>query len=69
MSAALFQRHYFEHTLDWDFTNIWQWDDVKGHPVLQSVGVGANVNSGTHALVDPQADDLLTQQMRANLWL
>ncbi len=70
ISAALFQQHYFEHTMDWDFQNIWQWDSAKGQPVLQSVGVGAKMSGSHRNRTGHQADeDLLAQQMNANIWL
>lgn len=66
--VALFTQHYFEHTLGWDFDTVWQWNNAENRPELQSVGVGAVVNkvkaTSTHA-----SEDLLTQQIRANLWL
>jgi MoxR-like ATPase len=69
LSAALFRQHYFENTLDWNFSDVWQWDDVEGYPILQSVGVGSKVHGDQSLPTHPQIDDLLAQQMRANLWL
>ena len=33
LSAALFTQHYFEHSLGWDFTNVWQWNKKRNEPV------------------------------------
>lgn len=71
VSAALFNQHYFEHTLGWDFNKVWQWNSTLNRPQLQSVGVGAVVD-GFKSLSSNSngiTDDLLTQQIRANIWL
>ncbi|MBK7300024.1 MAG: AAA family ATPase [Moraxellaceae bacterium] len=68
ISAALFNQHYFEHTLGWDFDKVWQWNNTLNRPQLQSVGVGAVVNSVKQSQ-SASNDDLLTQQIRANIWL
>lgn len=65
LSAALFTQHYFEHTLDWNFTTVWRWNDQLKQPELRSVGVEV-------VQAEPEDDDmgdLLTQQLTANLWL
>lgn len=62
VAAALFNQRYFENTLDWDFETVWQWDDKKDRPALRSVGTGVAAQAANMT-------DLLTQQMRANLWL
>ena len=71
ISAALFTQHYFEHTLGWDFEKTWQWNNAENRPELQSVGVGAVVDGfkslSSHS--NSTTDDLLTQQIRANIWL
>lgn len=67
VSAVLFNQHYFENHLGWDFDKIWQWNDAENRPELQSVGVGAMVNSTVAA--QPNTEDLLTQQMQNNIWL
>jgi MoxR-like ATPase len=70
ISAALWNQRTFEHTLGWDFNNVWQWDDQKDHPVLRSVGVHAKTQT-PKPTTTPQTNtvDLLTQQIRANIWL
>jgi MoxR-like ATPase len=67
VSAALFNQHYFEHTLGWDFDTVWQWNSTLNRPQLQSVGVGATVKPV--AASQANTDDLLTQQIRTNIWL
>ncbi len=68
LSAALFTQHYFEHTLDWDFKNVWQWNDAENQPELRVVGVDAEKSQHLKA-VSGDTGDLLTQQLTANLWL
>jgi MoxR-like ATPase len=67
--AALFKQRYFEHTLGWDFANVWRWDDANGRPALRSVGVGSLSQQAKPASQKINMTDLLTQQMRANIWL
>jgi len=73
VSENLFKQRYFENTLGWNFDNVWMWDHEKDHPVLRQVGVRADTNSITAAdnAASAQANtaDLLTQQIRANIWL
>lgn len=69
ISAALFTQHYFENHLGWDFENTWQWNNAENRPELQSVGVGAVVNGVKKASTNSTTGDLLTQQIRANMWL
>ena len=67
VSAVLFNQHYFENNLGWDFDTVWQWNNKDNRPQLQSVGVGATVK--TVAPTQASTDDLLTQQISANIWL
>lgn len=60
--SELFKQRYFNCTLDWDFETVWQWDDVNDRPALRSVGLGTTQRKAN-------TTDLLTQQMRANIWL
>lgn len=68
VAAALFKQRYFENTLGWDFDNIWYWDDKEDRPALRSVGVGSAPKAAAQPANGPTTD-LLTQQIRANLWL
>ena len=67
--ASAYNQHYFEHTLGWDFDTVWQWNTAENRPELQSVGVGAVVDGVKKASTNSTTDDLLTQQIRANIWL
>lgn len=68
LSAKIFTQHYFEHTLGWDFTDVWQWSDAENQPELRSVGADA-VKQQSRQAVSNDIGDLLTQQLTANLWL
>ena len=70
VAAELFNKQrFFEHTLNWDFDNVWQWDDKEDRPALRSVGVGATSQQAQPAAQQPNMVDLLTQQISANIWL
>ena len=73
VSAILFKQRYFENTLNWDFDTVWMWDEQKNHPVLRQVGVQADTSGTTEekkaVSAQTNTDDLLTQQIRANIWL
>lgn len=72
VAAASFNQYYFAHTLGWDFDSVWTWNDQTGLPALRQVGVGAAAASTAIAsatLAGTKQADLLTQQLRANLWL
>ena len=69
ISAHLFKQRYFENTLGWDFDTVWMWDHEKDHPVLRQVGVRADTSGTPAAPAQANTADLLTQQIRANIWL
>jgi MoxR-like ATPase len=69
VAAALFKQRYFEHTLGWDFDTVWHWDDANDRPALRSFGVGVTSQQAKPASQTINMTDLLTQQMRANIWL
>ena len=68
VAAALFKQRYFEHTLGWDFDTVWQWNDKEDRPALRSVGLGTSSQQVSPAAQESNMMDLLTQQMRANIW-
>lgn len=68
VSAAIFTQYYFENNLDWNFENIWQWDDQNNQPQLRVVGTAAAVRQNEDAKSSDMGD-LLTQQLVANIWL
>jgi MoxR-like ATPase len=67
VSDASFTQHYFENHLDWDFDTVWRWNSTLNRPQLQSVGVGATVKPV--APTQANTNDLLAQQISANIWL
>lgn len=69
IAAARLNQHYLEHTLGWDFDTVWAWDDQKNHPILRQVGVQAFTSHTTAVSAQVNTTDLLTQQIRANIWL
>jgi MoxR-like ATPase len=69
ISENLFKQRYFENTLGWDFDTVWMWDHEKDHPVLRQVGVRADTSGTPAAPTQANTADLLTQQIRANIWL
>lgn len=69
LSAALLTQHYFEHSLGWDFTNVWQWNKKRNEPELRTVGVNAVQQQVPFAEPQGNMGDLLQQQLKANLWL
>ena len=69
--AAIFNQRYFEHTLGWDFENIWIWNKEENRPTLRSVGLQLRFAGGKpDAAIETKASsDLLTEQIRSNIWL
>lgn len=73
IAAERFIRRFFELSLEWDFENVWIWDEQNKQPTLRHVGADATPAEGTNK-VQPEAAkgrtvDLLTHQVQANLWL
>ncbi|MCM2678097.1 AAA family ATPase [Echinimonas agarilytica] len=64
IAAAQFNQSYLEYTLEWDFDTIWQWNEDTDQPVLRSPQstFAGGISSGEHI-------DLLSQQVRNNIWL
>lgn len=76
ISAQLATQRFFENTLGWDFENVWCWDDANNQPALRHAGVGARpagLQAAAAPLAAPADDtdmaDLLTQQVKVNIWL
>lgn len=74
VAAARFNQRYFEHTMGWDFENVWIWDSKNNRPDLRQVGVNAVMPLDEPAAPKPTTSgensvDLLTQQVKANIWL
>jgi MoxR-like ATPase len=71
VAAARLNQRFFENSLGWNFDKIWMWDDQENRPALRQVGVEATswaTRSSTSSGQQPSAD-LLTHQVKANLWL
>lgn len=69
VAAARFNQRFFEDSLGWDFVNVWQWDATNNRP-------GLRIDADTFRTIqldgsDPDSDmeDLLTREIRANIWL
>ncbi len=69
ISPILFKQRFFEYTLGWDFDTVWQWDDKNDRPALRSAHAGTAAYWAHPAMQKKRVTDLLTQQVRANLWL
>ena len=69
VAAAMFNQRYFEFTLGWDFEKVWEWDDVNNRPALRKLSA---LNVHQHSTPNNNVadmEDLLFQQIRANIWL
>lgn len=64
--AALFNQKYFEDHLDWDFDNIWQWNDARDMPVLRPF---KSKKTAKQPEFKANEISLITQQLQANIWL
>lgn len=73
IAEALFTQRFFENYVKWDFKNVWQWDQAQNQPMLRHAGVDAQpafVQSSTHPASEGiKTEDLLTLQVRGNIWL
>ena len=67
VSAVLLNQHYYEHTLDWDFERIWQWNDATGYPELRQLP--ALAPDAAHQQSIHQKSSLLISQLQQNIWL
>lgn len=69
VAVAQFNQYFFEHTLDWDFKKIWQWNADTNLPGLQKVGINATGIPNSNNDNSINSVDLLTIQIKANIWL
>ena len=67
VSAVLLNQHYYEHTLDWDFERIWQWNDATGYPELRQLP--ALAPDAAHQQSIHEKSSLLISQLQQNIWL
>lgn len=56
------KQRYFENTLHWDFDTVWKWDAKEDRAVLRP-------DAKSQQTTNAKMMDLLTQQIRANIWL
>ncbi len=68
LDTAQWKQRTFENTLGWDFDHVWQWDTQKNHPVLRLESL-TKATTAQPATAQANMTDLLTQQIRANIWL
>lgn len=66
-----FNEKFFSETLEWNLKDIWQWDKNKNQPELrQTVKKSASaVEFLAENSKESPTQDLLTQQVRTNIWL
>lgn len=73
IAEAMFTQRFFETHVKWDFKDVWQWDQAQNQPVLRQTGADAqpaSIQSSTQtASGDINTEDLLTLQVRENIWL
>lgn len=69
VDGVRFNQGLLQHSLGWDFENIWQWNDQGNSPRLQSVGLMVANNPISEQAPESDKIDLLVQQMNANLWV
>lgn len=65
---------FFENILNWDFENVWRWDDAENRPALRHVGVNAQppaLGEGNCTVISigKEMEDLLARQVKSNVWL
>ena len=58
---------YFENTLEWDFDNVWKWDNKSKKPTLRQ-NINA-IQAKQNITDDPNQKSLLQQQLENNIWL
>ena len=71
VDPKLFNQRFFECTLNWDFEGFWHWDDKENLPKLTNIGFdGIGIlNTGAGGEQDGIKIDLLTKQVKENIWL
>lgn len=67
VAAAMFNQRYFEFTLGWNFENVWEWDDANNRPTLRNLSTSIKQPAPNNNVAG--MEDLLIQQLRANIWL
>ncbi|MEL4271175.1 AAA family ATPase [Shewanella xiamenensis] len=67
VADAQFNQYYFEHTLSWDFENIWKWNNKTNLPCLRK-GKFEKIKVTLDGNESPTIE-LLTLQINSNIWL
>lgn len=64
IARALFNQHYFENTLGWDFKTVWRWNIQKNRPelIFEDIQKAPSDN-------DIKQNQILLTQMKNNIWL
>lgn len=65
VALASFNQYLFEHTLNWDFETVWEWDTEINLPTLRAL----TSSGGQGTTAGGNEVDLLVQQCQANIWL
>lgn len=61
ISEVLFNQYHFEHTLGWDFENVWEWDMTNNEPKLRD-NIASDAQNSTF-------NSQLAEQLKNNIWL
>lgn len=72
VAAAGFNQYFFEHTLGWDFKDVWVWNADLNLPTLQKVGLNSTASALTAVAakrVNVDGSEVLGKLLRANIWL
>lgn len=69
VESQWFNQRYFETYLDWDFDNIWVWNNKEKRPDLRYVGIDSIPPSKTGIINDKLLVDVFAKQLQANIWI
>jgi len=76
VQSILGNRKTQKDSTGWVFQTVWMWNDAKSLPELLSVGkskpysaTAGTLTQTTQAVSAANLPDLLTRQVRANIWL
>lgn len=69
VAAALFNQRFFEHTLNWDFESVWQWDAKENRPALRPFDKSKLTRSTDVSAQSTGSVNTLVLQVKANIWL
>ena len=74
IAKILVTQRFFEDTLEWDFENVWYWDEENKRPALRHLGVNSNPadkEEGAQFISGnaEKSENYLKQQFLRNIWL